>query len=226
MMSPEIRQYFKRRLIWDIAIILTSYLVFWLILIGALVATGHASTIRPKDTGTWIDSRPMTHVVQDTSFNCMPAAFAMESQSIGLSLSQDTLASQFQTVETYPGGTLWDNAFPVMNSYASPNATYDARYSANSTQLMQEIEYEVNAFGAAVVMPVVYGKLPWVNNSDTTGHMVVVYGYNTTLSELHVWDPKPDNGLETATAQSLWNASQFEGVVFEVNQMELPEGQG
>lgn len=175
------------------------------ILLIAMPGPAHA-------TGTWVWSHPISHTYQDSPANCVPAAFVNQLYSVGVTEDQDTLASQMGT--TSSGTTWYPGAAPALNKIVASEYVYTVRVASSAADVTAEMQYEIAAFGSAMVAPTVEGRLPWVNNpSDTNGHDIVVYGYNTGQATdqggaLYAWDPAPGRGYEWVTAQDLFNALQ------------------
>lgn len=163
-------------------------------------------------TGTWVWSNPIPHVYQDTPSNCCPASFVNQLASVGVTIDQDTLAQQMGTTSS---GTNWyPGAMTALNKLVATQYVYTVRVINSPADLMAEMQYEIGAFGAAMVAPAIEGRLPWVNDpSSTLGHDIVVYGYNTGQSTtaggaFYCWDPVPGRGYEWVTADDLFNALQ------------------
>jgi hypothetical protein len=168
-------------------------------------------------TGTWVWSNPLPvpagqttgHIYQDSDANCCPASFINQLWTVwaGNSYTQDQLAQLMGTTST---GTSWANAVTAMNKIVAPNYVYTIRIMTSGADILAELEYQIAQFGAAMVAPTVEGLLPWVNNpSNTNGHDIVVYGYNTTQNAVYCWDPYPGRGYEWITVTDLYNALQF-----------------
>ena len=116
---------------------------------------------------------------------------------------------------TTSSGTQWyPGAATALNKLVGTKYLYDVHVVASPADVMTQMQYEINTFGSAMVAPTVEGQLPWVNNaSDTAGHDIVVYGYNTGQSTdqggaFYTWDPYPGRGYEWITATQLYNALQ------------------
>jgi hypothetical protein len=189
-------------------------------LVGAVAAAAAALLIAAPvpaqaTTGTWVWSNPIAHVYQDTPYNCLPATAQNMLASAGYNVSQDTLASEFGTVEAPGGGSGWSRAVGPLDQIVSGDfKTFDERYLTSATDLMTEVQYSINEYHAAVMVATVDGEPPWVNNpSDTTGHFVTIYGYNTGESTssggaFYVWDPETGRGYEWTTVDGLYAALQ------------------
>ena len=172
--------------------------------VGMLIAVPNQA----HATGTWVWSKPISHTYQDAPQNCVPASFENQLTTVDPTntYTQDELAQQMGTTST---GTTWPNAATTMNQIVAPSYIYDIRVVASPADVMTEMQYEISAFGAAMVAPTVEGQLPWVDNpSDTAGHAIVVYGYNVTQDAFYTWDPLPGRGYEWITASDLYNALQ------------------
>lgn len=159
-------------------------------------------------SGSWVWANTISHTYQDTTYNCVPAAFVNQLASVGVTMDQDTLAQQMGT--TSSGGTTWyPGAAPALNKIVGTKYVYTIHVALSSTDVMAEMQYEIATFGAAMVAPTVEGKLPWVNNpADTDGHAIVVYGYNIAENAVETWDPYPGRGYEWITVPDLFNALQ------------------
>ena len=179
-------------------------------LVGAAAAALLAVIPGPAHatTGTWVWSNPISHTYQDSPQNCVPASFLNQLTTVDPTntYTQDELAQQMGTTSS---GTTWPNAAAAMNAIVAPSYIYDIRVAASPSDVMTEMQYEISAFGSAMVAPTVEGQLPWVNDpSNTNGHDIVVYGYNTTQNAFYTWDPLPGRGYEWITATDLYNALQ------------------
>lgn len=164
-------------------------------------------------TGTWVWSRPIPHTVQDADWNCVPAAFTDQLTSAfpNGTWNQDTLAAQFKTMT---GGTDWSNAEPALNQMVGPQYLYDIRYVASSSELLTEVQYSIDKYSAAVVVGVVEGKLPYINDpTNLKHHAITVYGYNVAQNAVYAWDPFPGRGYEWLRVTDLYNSLEdFHGV--------------
>lgn len=173
-------------------------------------------------TGTWVWSRPIPHEYQDQPTWCVPAAFTNQLASAGAtvdSTTQATLAQRFQTDST---GTKWSNAVGPLNSIVGPDYIYDVRYVASPADVMTEVRYAIDKFQAGLVAPVTEGQLPYVNDpTDTTGHDILIYGYNTGQATsdggaFYAWDPQVGRGYEWISAAQLYAALQSAHWLYEL----------
>lgn len=162
-------------------------------------------------TGTWVWSH-ISHTYQDTDANCVPASFVNQLASVGITIDQDTLATQMGTTSS---GTDWyPGAATALNKLVATQHVYTVRVLTSPADLLASVQYQIDKFGSALVVPTIEGLLPWVNDpTNTHGHAIVAYGYNTGESissggALYCWDPYPGRGYEWVTVTDLYNALQ------------------
>jgi hypothetical protein len=152
---------------------------------------------------------------QETNYYCLPASASMSLSTFGVKVGQATLADEMQTNGR---GTTGNNALPVLRSYVrSRGYAYRAvgDVAGHPKVLMQRVSYDVGVLHRAPDIGVWMEKLPWNKGEiqgTRIGHIMVVYGYNTTKGTITVFDPwKPTGGTHTLSAKTLAGTLQTDG---------------
>lgn len=157
---------------------------------------------------------PVTGQAQQTNYWCVPASSSMSLKSMGVTVSQASLAQQMKT--TSPSGTTGDNALPVLNKYASPQGyAYSWADVSTGAKMLNDVSYDVGVLRRDAPLFVWGQKLPWNQGKESgnVGHMILTYGYNTANNTITVWDPAPSRGgSHTINANTLAADSQHQQV--------------
>ncbi|MFB9836684.1 FG-GAP-like repeat-containing protein [Actinoallomurus acaciae] len=147
----------------------------------------------------------LTGQYQDTNYKCVPTSASMSLSTFGVSVSQDTLATQMGT--TAANGTSGNQALPVMNGYVDPlGYSYGFSDASTASSMMSQVSYDVGVLKRAPTLGVWMEKLPWNAGMSGTkvGHAIVAYGYDSSAGTITVWDPwKATGGSHTITAAKL-----------------------
>ncbi|MFI6316573.1 C39 family peptidase [Nonomuraea sp. NPDC050556] len=136
-------------------------------------------------------------VFQATDHWCAPASGAIALRTLGIKVSQTTLARKMRTTKD---GTLADNILRVLNAYSKDTGyTYvPAADVYSSKRLGQRIAHSVGTLGKAVPVQVFLDRLPWYRDVDfgrkDVGHVMIVNGYDKRAKTFTVWDPNNYTG--------------------------------
>ncbi|MGI5224378.1 FG-GAP-like repeat-containing protein [Actinoallomurus sp. CA-142502] len=178
---------------------------------GDAVVNATRSLMAPKVAAAATASAPssaklsLTGQYQNTNYKCVPTSASMSLSTFGVSVSQDTLATQMGT--TAAKGTSGSQALPVVNNYADPlGYSYGFSDASTASSMMSQVSYDVGVLKRAPILGVWMEKLPW--NSGMTGskvgHAIIAYGYDSSAGTITVWDPwKATGGSHTITAAKL-----------------------
>lgn len=164
-------------------------------------------------TSNWHDAHFVGQTQEHAQW-CAPASGSISLSSIGVHVGQAQLARESGT--TLAGGTP-DSARYVAaldRAAAHVGVTYSLT-SEPSAQLMGQLLASEIEHGYAPPMPVVAGRLPWVHNGSTEGHVIVIVGADPTDHDVRVWDP--DAGAQhvhVMTWSQLYRASQGPGLTY------------
>ncbi|GAA4632409.1 hypothetical protein GCM10023196_065740 [Actinoallomurus vinaceus] len=149
----------------------------------------------------------LTGQKQSTNYYCAPASVRAVISTWGRHLpSQKTLAGYMKT--TKKNGTASDRVPDGLNRALSPRL--DERYMNfhpnNAGFVWNVVVDNVGKRHHAVIARVLFGYKPWGRHTgDKTGHVMVIYGYNTAGKKLYWYDPW-DNTRHTASLTASWNA--------------------
>ncbi|GLY86666.1 FG-GAP-like repeat-containing protein [Actinoallomurus iriomotensis] len=178
---------------------------------GDAVVNATRSLMAPKVAAAAVAAAPtsaklsLTGQYQNTNYKCVPTSASMSLSTFGVSVSQDTLATQMGT--TAAKGTSGSQALPVVNNYADPlGYSYGFSDASTASSMMSQVSYDVGVLKRAPILGVWMEKLPW--NSGMTGskvgHAIIAYGYDSSAGTITVWDPwKATGGSHTITAAKL-----------------------
>lgn len=153
---------------------------------------------------------PVTGQAQQTNYWCVPASSSMSLDSMGVKVSQSSLAQQMKT--TSPSGTSGANALPVLNKYASSKGyAYSWADVSTGAKMLNAVSYDVGTLKRDAPLFVWGQKLPWNQGKESgnVGHMILTYGYDKANNTIKVWDPSPARGgAHTINANTLSADSQ------------------
>jgi hypothetical protein len=142
---------------------------------------------------------------QDTNYKCVPTSASMSLSTFGVSVGQDSLATQMGT--TAANGTTGNQALPVVNGYVDPlGYSYGFSDASTASSMMSQVSYDVGVLKRAPILGVWMEKLPWNSGMTGTkvGHAIVAYGYDSDAGTITVWDPwKATGGSHTISAAKL-----------------------
>jgi hypothetical protein len=142
---------------------------------------------------------------QDTNYKCVPTSASMSLSTFGVSVGQDSLATQMGT--TAADGTTGNQALPVVNGYVDPlGYSYGFSDASTASSMMSQVSYDVGVLKRAPILGVWMEKLPWNSGMTGTkvGHAIVAYGYDSDAGTITVWDPwKATGGSHTISAAKL-----------------------
>lgn len=160
---------------------------------------------------------PIEGQYQQTDYYCVPASSSAGLASIGVHVSQKTLAKKMKT--TKRDGTYYDKALRVLNTYAKRKGyTYTWTHPHTAKKLLNAVAYDTGTLKKAAMMPVFWEKLPWnkgLTDEKNLGHMIVLYGYDRSDKTIKVWDPwKETGGRHTISAAKLVKAEQDSSLVY------------
>lgn len=181
----------------------------------ARVPTGHATrTVSTAASAPTSGKLSISGQYQSTNYYCVPASSSISLATLGVQVSQQSLAKQMKT--TPSDGTSGKNSLPVLNKYAHPKG-YTYRYVdvSSTTKLLNAVSYDVGTLERAPKLGVWMEQLPWNKGmkGDKVGHAIVVYGYDTSAKTVTVWDPwKKTGGTHKIAASKLAAASQKNGL--------------
>lgn len=136
-------------------------------------------------------------VFQSTEYWCAPASASIALRTLGVKVSQATLAKKMRTTKD---GSLADNILRVLNAYSSKTGyTYvPASDVYSSKRLGQRIAHSIGTLGKAVPVQVFLDRLPWYRDVDfgrkDVGHVMIVNGYDKQAKTFTVWDPNNYTG--------------------------------
>ena len=158
---------------------------------------------------------PVTGQYQQTNYYCVPASSAMSLATMGVSVSQKSLAEQMKT--TPADGTTGNNASPVLNTYSLPKGySYGFADVSTATKMLNAVGHDVGTLKRAPVLGVWMEQLPWNEgkiSGTKVGHAIVVSGYDTAKKTVTVWDPwKATGGRHTIAASTLASVAQQNGL--------------
>lgn len=142
---------------------------------------------------------------QLTPYWCVPASAAVSLAQMGAPAQQYQLAADMGTTT---GGTgALAPVLAALDSYATPRG-YAYRSDASATDpttLGDDLNYDVNGLHQYPVALVWFALLPWSDDPDSTsGHAIVVVGYDPASEQVLVWDPyEPDGGQHQISLLSL-----------------------
>ncbi|QKG23249.1 FG-GAP-like repeat-containing protein [Actinomadura verrucosospora] len=151
---------------------------------------------------------------QNTNYKCVPTSASMSLSTFGVSVSQDTLATQMGT--TAAKGTTGNQSLPVMNGYVDPlGYSYGFTDVSTASKMMANVSYDIGVLKRAPVLGVWMEKLPWNAgmSGSKVGHAIIAYGYDSKAGTITVWDPwKPTGGSHTISAAKLAADAQSYGL--------------
>lgn len=150
----------------------------------AALSIGSASPTRAKVA--------IKRVFQTTDYWCAPAAAEIALRTLGIKISQATLAKKMRTTKN---GTSAEDMLRVLNAYSHKTKyTYAPAWDVyNSKRLGERLAHSIGVLRKAVPIQLFIDRLPWYRSVDfgakDVGHIVVAYGYDKRAKTVLVWDP-------------------------------------
>ena len=152
---------------------------------------------------------------QTTTYRCVPASAQTVLQTMGVTVSQDTLAREMYTSTT---GTYMGNAPKPMNRRQTRNTFVFGTDTASADELMGRTVYDVRSLKSALIVGVNGAYAQWRQAHPVGGlHAVAPYGYWTTDGGgIFLWDPFNDSkfgksyndgGKQRSTLDWMWLAN-------------------
>ncbi|MBB5082267.1 C39 family peptidase [Nonomuraea endophytica] len=157
--------------------------------VGSAIAQASASPTRAELT--------IKGVFQATEYWCAPASASIALRTLGIKVSQATLAKKMRTNKD---GSLADNILRVLNAYSKKTGyTYVPSSDAySSKRLGRRLVHSIGTLGKAVPVQVFLERLPWYRDVDfgrkNVGHVMIVHGYDKKAKTFIVWDPNNYTG--------------------------------
>ena len=152
---------------------------------------------------------------QTTTYRCVPASTQTVLQTMGVTVTQDTLASEEHTTTN---GTYMGNAPKPLNRRETRNPYVFGTDTTDASDLLSRSIADIYNHKSAPMIGIQAGLASWRKSQNIEGlHTIAVYGYYTSSDGgLYVWDPYNDTyfggsvnygGGHAPTLPSIWAAN-------------------